>query len=75
MKTFIQLAVGTAAMVLAAPCLYGTPFNHWMVFLPIFVGAMYATAHVQHWLHFRYSRRGAAAATPGAKARGAFRRS
>jgi hypothetical protein len=58
MKKLVQIAVGAGVMFGAAPFLYGTPLNHWMVFAPLFLGGMYATALVQHWLHLRYSRRG-----------------
>lgn len=47
-------------MVLIAPPLYGTPLYHWMIFAPVFIGSMYAVALVQHWFHFRFSRRGTA---------------
>lgn len=58
MKSLAQMAVGIAAMVLLAPHVFGTPFNHWMVFAPVFIGSMYAVALVQHWFHWRRSRRG-----------------
>ncbi len=58
MKRLAQIAAGSAAMFGAAPLVYGTPHNHGFVFVTLFVGAMYATALVQHWLHWRYSRRG-----------------
>lgn len=53
MKKAVQLAVGTAVIFGAAPYLYDTPFYHWMVFVPLFLGAMYATAVVQHLVHWR----------------------
>jgi hypothetical protein len=71
MKKLMQLAIGTAAMVLAAPYLYETPLNNWGVFLALFVGGMYATALVQHWLHWRMSSR---AGSDGASDSGAVRR-
>lgn len=61
-------------MFLAAPFLYGTPFNHWMVFTALLFGAMYATALVQALIHFRFSRRGALTARPGAKEYGRERK-
>lgn len=58
MKSLVQFAAGTGAMVLLAPHLFGTALYHWIIFAPVFTGAMYAVAMVQHWLHFRFSRRG-----------------
>ncbi len=58
MKKLVQIAVGAGVMFGAAPFLYETPLYNGMVFVPIFVGAMYATALVQHWFHWRNSRRG-----------------
>ena len=58
MKRLIQLAIGSAVMFGAAPYLYETPFNHWMVFTALFVGSMYSVAVVQHWIQWRFSRRG-----------------
>ena len=52
----VQFVVGVAAMCIAAPYLFGTPLYHWMVFVPIFVGAMYGTALLQHWGHWRTRR-------------------
>lgn len=57
MKKFVQFVVGVAAMCFVAPFLFGTPFNHWMVFVPIFAGAMYGTALLQHYgSHWRRPR-------------------
>ena len=54
MKKLIQYAAGLGVGFLAVQVLDGTPFNHWMVHLPIFVSAMYATAVAQHyWDHWR----------------------
>jgi hypothetical protein len=53
-------------MFLAAPLLYETPLSHGTVFMTIFVGGMYATALVQHWLHWRRSRRGFIGGAPDA---------
>lgn len=58
MKSLVQFAAGTGAMVLLAPHLFGTPLYHWIIFAAAFTGAMYAVALVQHWFHFRFSRRG-----------------
>lgn len=58
MKKLVQIAVGAGVMFGAAPFLYGTPFNHGMIFVPLFLGGMYATAVAQHWIHWRNSRRG-----------------
>lgn len=73
MQKALQFAVGCAAMFLAAPFLHETPFNHWMVFLPLFMGSMYATAVLQALFHFRFSRRGALTAKPGASEYGRAR--
>lgn len=53
MKKAVQLAAGTAAIFGAAPYLYGTPLYHWMIFVPLFLGAMYAVALVQNFIHWR----------------------
>lgn len=45
-------------MLIVAPYLYETPFNHWIVYSALFVGVMYAVALVQHHIHWRRSRRG-----------------
>lgn len=58
MKSLVQLAAGTTAMVWLAPHLFGTPLYHWMIFAPVFIGSMYAVALAQHWFHLRFSRRG-----------------
>lgn len=49
MKKLAQVAVGAGIMFGAAPFLYGTPLNHWAVFVPLFVGSMYGVAVVQHY--------------------------
>lgn len=72
MKSFIQVAVAFLLTGWLAHYLHGTPLYHWMVFLPLFVGAMYAVALVQHRLHWRFSRRGRPM-TPGARANGTER--
>lgn len=64
MQKLVQVAAGAAVMFAVAPFLYGTPFNHWLVFLPIFMGTMYGVALWQ--FHRRFSKRGADTATPGA---------
>lgn len=53
MKKLVQLAVGLAVIFGVAPTLFGTPFNHWMVYVALLVGSMYAVALAQHWLHWR----------------------
>lgn len=54
MKRLIQVAVGAAVMFGIAPFTYGTPLHDGMVFISLFVGAMYATALLQHyWAHRR----------------------
>jgi hypothetical protein len=58
MKSFVQFVVGGVVMCAVAPLVHGTPFEHWMFFLPLFIGSMYATALVQHHIHWRRSRRG-----------------
>ncbi len=58
MKRLAQIAAGSAAMFGVAPFMSGTPLYHGAVFATLFVGAMYATALVQHRLHWRNSRRG-----------------
>ena len=59
MQKALQYASGCAAMFLPAPYLFGTPFNHWVIFTGLFVGGMYAVAMVQAHFHFRrLSRRG-----------------
>lgn len=69
MKSFIQFAAGTGTMGLIAPCLFGTPFYHWTVFVLIFVGTMYGVAVMQHyWAHRRSSSR--MVVRPGASANG-----
>lgn len=70
MQHLIQFVVGGAVMLLVAPLLYGTPFNHVLVFMPLFVVSMYATAVVQAYVHWRFSKRGADTATPGASENG-----
>lgn len=70
MKKFVQLAAGSAVMLMAAPHLYGTPFNHWMVFAALFVATMYGVAVLQAYAHWRFSNRGAATTTPGARVMG-----
>ena len=72
MQSFIQYCVGCAVMFGAAPFLYETPFNHWMVYLPLFVGGMYATAVVQHWRHQRRLQRLHAPKPPLAYRAGVF---
>lgn len=69
MKSLVQFVVGCAAMILLAPPLFGTPLYSWLVFAPVFVGAMYAVALVQHWFHLRFSRRGVLL-TPGNRPNG-----
>lgn len=71
MQKLVQLAIGSAVMFGAAPYLYGTPFNHWMIYLPLFVGAMYATALVQ--AHWPLPMRGRATTVPGASISGSDR--
>lgn len=58
MQKALQIAGGTAAMVLAAPFLFGTPLYEWPIFMGLFVGGMYAVARLQFFLHYRRSRRG-----------------
>lgn len=58
MKSFVQFLVGVAVMFAVAPLIYETPFNHPLIFAGLFLGAMYATAVVQHYIHWRRSRRG-----------------
>lgn len=58
MKSLVQFAAGTGAMLLLAPRLFGTALYHWIIFAAVFTGAMYAVALMQHWFHFRFSRRG-----------------
>lgn len=53
MKKLVQYVAGTAAMLVAAEYLYGTPLYHWMVFVPIFLGTMYGVAVLQHLVHWR----------------------
>lgn len=53
-------------MLAAAPFLYGTPFNHWMVYLPLYLGTMYGVAVWQFHRRFSAGRRGADTAMPGA---------
>ena len=67
MQRFVQFVAGVGAMFLAAAFLHETPLNHGGVYVPIFIGTMYAVALVQHRLHWR-SVRGKAARTPGAAA-------
>lgn len=69
MKSLVQFVIGTGAMVLPAPYLFGTPLYHWIVFAVIFTGAMYCVALVQHWFYLRFSRRGVLLA-PGRSANG-----
>lgn len=72
MKSFIQFVAGGAAMCLLAPFVFETPFNHWVVFVPVFAGTMYGVAVLQHyWDHRRSSRR--MVVRPGARASGAPR--
>ena len=68
MKKAVQLAAGSAVIFGAAPYLHGTPLYHWMIFVPLFAGTMYAVAVVQHWLHWRTARR--SVSKFGVKARG-----
>jgi hypothetical protein len=56
MKKLVQVAVGVALMLGIAPLTFGTPFNHWMVFVPILLAGMYGTAVVQHYLAHRAKR-------------------
>lgn len=56
MKKLVQAAVGAAVMFGAAPFTYGTPLHDGMVFTSLFIGAMYATALVQHRLGHRRPR-------------------
>ena len=56
MKKLVQLAVGCGLMFAVAPLTFGTPFNHWMVFVPILIAGMYGTALVQHYLAHRRPR-------------------
>lgn len=71
MKSIIQVLVAFLLTGWIGHYLHGTPLYHWVVFLPLFVGAMYATAVAQHyWAHWRLSRRGMPG-MPGAKANGA----
>lgn len=56
MKKLVQVAVGAAVMFGVAPFLYETPLYSGMVFVPLFLGAMYATALVQHYLAHRARR-------------------
>lgn len=69
MKSFIQFVAGGAAMCLLAPFVFETPFNHWAVFVPVFLGTMYGVAVLQHFLAHRLSSR-RMVVTPGAKASG-----
>lgn len=52
MKKLVQVSVGAGVIFGIAPFTYGTPLHHGMVFVPVFIGAMYATALAQHfWSH------------------------
>jgi hypothetical protein len=53
-----MIAGGTAAMVLPAPYLFGTPFYQWPIFVGLFIGGMYAVAFVPAYFHYLRSRRG-----------------
>ncbi len=64
MRKFIQLLAAFSVTLWVAPYLFATPFYHWMVFVPIFAGSMYAVALVQHWYHWRFSRRGMLGSRP-----------
>lgn len=70
MKSIIQIAAAFLLTGWLGHYLHGTPLYHWGVFLPLFVVVMYATALVQHFLHWRFSSRGMPR-TPGASANGA----
>lgn len=70
MKKLIQIVVGGVAMCAVAHLTWETPFHHWMVFTPIFIGTMYGVAVLQAYAHWRFSRRGAATTTPGASVNG-----
>lgn len=67
MKKLIQFSAGCAAMFGVAPYLYGTPFNHVLIYGPLFLGVMYATAIVQAYAHGRFSSRGTVGTAPRAK--------
>lgn len=73
MKSIIQVAVAFALTSWLGHYLHGTPLYHWGVFLPLFVGVMYAVALVQHFLHWRGASRRGMPTTPGARAKGADR--
>lgn len=74
MKSIIQVLVAFLFTgLLSEAFLFGTPFYNGYVIGPLFVGAMYVTALVQHWFHWRRSSRRGMPGTPGAKANGADR--
>lgn len=55
MKKLVQLSAGSAVIFGIAPLTHGTPLHHWLVFVPLFVGTMYAVAVVQHYWPPRWS--------------------
>lgn len=57
MKSLVQLAAGALFTRWIGGYVFGTPLYHWVILLPPFVGAMYVTALVQHWIHCRLSKR------------------
>lgn len=71
MAKFMQLAVGFGAACFVGELVHGTPLYHYGVIVPVFVGAMYATALLQARLHWRRSSWGSADKPPGARAKGA----
>lgn len=58
MKSLVQFVVASAVGVGAVQILDGTPFNNVIVYGVLFLGTMYATAVVQHYIHWRRSKRG-----------------
>jgi hypothetical protein len=49
MKKLVQIAVGAGVILGLAPFTYGTPLHTGMIYVPLFLGAMYGTAVVQHY--------------------------
>lgn len=72
MKSFIQVLVAFLFTgLLSEALLFGTPLYNTYVIAPLFIAAMYVTALVQHFIHWRRSSRRGMPAMPGARAKGA----
>ena len=72
MKSIIQVLVAFLFTgFLSEALLFGTPLYNGYIILPLFIGAMYATALAQHFIHWRLSSRRGMPGMPGARAKGA----